>query len=53
VDVIDTWAYIVLVCVAFEDLEELQVGLGSFDGDDIGIELLEYVPDVVEVCSIQ
>ena len=40
---------VVSVCVLLEDLEELEVRLGSLDGNDVGVHLLEDVPDVVEV----
>lgn len=49
VDVIDTRANLVRVPVMFEGGEELHVGLGSFDGDDISIKTLDRGEDVVKV----
>ena len=44
-----TWSDVVSVSILLEDLEELEIGLGSLDRDNIGVHLLEDVPDIVEV----
>jgi len=49
VDIIDTRTNLVGVPVMFEGGEELHVGLGRFDGDDISIKTLNRGEDVVEV----
>lgn len=49
VDVVDTWADLVGVLVVAEDLDELEVGLGRLDGDDVGVETLDRGEDVGKV----
>jgi hypothetical protein len=49
VDVINTRANLVGVPVMLEGGEELHVGLGSFDGDDVSIQTLDRGEDVIEV----
>ena len=49
VDIVDTRADLVGVAVLPEGRQELEVALGGFDGDDIGIETLDRGEDVVEV----
>ena len=49
VDVVDTGANLVGVAVGLEDVKELEVGLGSLDGDDIGVKGLDGGEDVSEV----
>lgn len=48
-NVVDTRANLVGVPVMFEGGEELHVGLGSFDGDDVSIQTLDRGENVVEV----
>ena len=48
-DVINARPDLVGVTVLFERVEELHVALGSFDGDDVGIEALDGREDVVEI----
>jgi hypothetical protein len=47
VDVVDTWANSVRVLGLFKDVEELQVALGRFDRDDVGVEAGNVIKDVV------
>ena len=49
VDVIDTRANFVRVAELLEGVQDLEVRLGGFNGDDIGIERLDGREDVVEV----
>lgn len=49
VDVVDTGADLVRVSVVSESLEQLQVGLGSFDRDDVGVQSLDGREDVGKV----
>lgn len=49
VDVVDTGTDFVRVTVVSESLEQLQVGLGGFDRDDIGVQSLDRGEDVGKV----
>ena len=49
VDVVDTGSDLVGVAVRLEDVEQLEVGLGSLDGDDIRVKGLDGREDVSEV----
>lgn len=49
VDVVDTRADLVGVAVRLEDIKELEVGLGSLDGDDISVKSLDRGEDVSKV----
>lgn len=49
VDIIDTWADVAGVGGVDEDLEELGIGLGVLDGEDIGIEGSDGVEEVLEL----
>lgn len=49
VDVVDTRTDLVGVAVRLEDVEQLEVGLGGLDGDDIGVKSLDGREDVSEV----
>lgn len=48
-DVVDTGTNLVGVTVSLEDIEQLEVGLGSLDRDDIGVETLDRGEDVSEI----
>lgn len=49
VDVVDTRADVAGVLLVNEDLEELGIGLGVLDGEDIGIEGSDGVEEVLEL----
>lgn len=49
VDVVDTGADLVRVAVSLEDVEQLQVGLGRLDRDDVGVESLDRRENVSKV----
>ena len=48
-DVVNTGTDLVRVAVRLEDVEELEVSLGGFDRDDVGIESLDGGEDVSKV----
>lgn len=52
-DVVDARSDVVGVAKRLEDAQELEVGLGGFDRDDIGVESDDVVEDVVEVCVLR
>ena len=49
VDVVDTRADLVGVAVLFEGVKEFHVTLGSLNGDNIGVKVLDRGEDVVEI----
>jgi hypothetical protein len=49
VNVVDTWADLVGIPVLSEHLDELEVGFGGLDGDDVGVETLDGGEDVCKV----
>ncbi|KAJ8092855.1 hypothetical protein PM082_023488 [Marasmius tenuissimus] len=49
VNIVDARANAVGIAAALEGIDELQVSLGGFDGDNISIETLKLREDVVEV----
>ena len=48
-DVVDTGADLVRITVLLESIEQLEVALGSLNGDDISIQRLDGGEDIVEV----
>ena len=49
VDVVDTWTDVTWVSLVDEDLEELGVGLGVLDGEDISVKSGDGVEEVLEL----
>lgn len=48
-NVVDTGTDLVRVAVVLEDVQELEVGLGRFDGNDVGVEALDGGEDISKV----